>query len=110
MAQCSAPEHGGVVSVRVGVLVLHGTSVCVCPCVCVRVSLGFLSLQAPHLLVIDVGQDASNDLQQKDDKEQDEVLGGGTGAQSGGAGHRHPRPMRIPSVQAQRSRTPNLRT
>lgn len=34
-----------------------------------------LSVQAPHLLVVDVGQNASNDLQQKDDEEQDEVLG-----------------------------------
>lgn len=29
----------------------------------------------PYLLVIDIGQDASNDLQQEDDEEQDEVLG-----------------------------------
>lgn len=95
----------------VSVSLSYMAHLCACVPVCVYVCpSGFLSLQAPHLLVIDVGQDASNDLQQKDDKEQDEVLGGGTGAQSGGAGHRHPRPMRIPSVQAQRSRTPNLRT
>lgn len=29
----------------------------------------------PYLLIIDIGQDASNDLQEEDDEEQDEVLG-----------------------------------
>lgn len=54
---------------------------------------------SPHLLVVDVGQDPRNDLQQKDDKEQAEVLGGGAGAQSGGLGHRRPHSVRTPSTR-----------
>lgn len=44
---------------------------CVSPCVCIPV----WPVRAPHLLVVDIGQDASNNLQQEDDEEQDEVLG-----------------------------------
>lgn len=33
-------------------------------------------LCSPHLLIVDIGQDACNDLQQEDDEEQDEVLVG----------------------------------
>lgn len=31
----------------------------------------------PHLLVVDIGKDTGDDLQQKDDEEQHEVLGRG---------------------------------
>lgn len=34
-----------------------------------------MSSSGPYLLVVDIGQDASNDLQEEDDEEQDEVLG-----------------------------------
>ena len=33
-----------------------------------------MACPSPHLLVVDVGQDPGNDLQQKDDEEQAEVL------------------------------------
>lgn len=59
---------------------------CMYTCVSLCVHVPVLPGQVPHLLVVDVGQDASDDLQQKDEEEQDEVLGmrgdrlGGVGA------------------------------
>lgn len=41
-------------------------------------------VEAPHLLIVDIGQDTRNDLQQENDEEQDEVLEGrnnGTGVE-----------------------------
>lgn len=83
------PSHYMYVYTRVRVLS------CMCSCVQVSTSRVYISLcsprcvsillhmraptwlaQTPHLLVVDVGQDASNDLQQKDDEKQDKVLRG----------------------------------
>lgn len=59
---------------------------CVSLCVCIPV----WPVRAPHLLVVDVGQDAGNNLQQEDDEEQDEVLGREGRSEQG---HRHPHPQ-----------------
>lgn len=83
------PSHYMYVYTRVRVLS------CMCSCVQVSTSRVYISVcsprcvsillhmraptwlaQTPHLLVVDVGQDASNDLQQKDDEKQDKVLRG----------------------------------
>lgn len=41
---------------------------------------------AAHLLVVDVGQDSGDDLQQKDEQQQDEVLGEVQGPREVGVG------------------------
>lgn len=35
-----------------------------------------MACSGPYLLIINIGQDASDDLQEEDEEEQDEVLGG----------------------------------
>ena len=69
---------------------LHGRPVRVWPSAWVSVSLSarprpHTACPSPHLLVVDVGQGPGNDLQQKDDEEQAEVLGEAQGLRWAGA-------------------------
>lgn len=74
-------------------------------CVCAHVPVW--PVQAPHLLVVDIGKDTSNNLQQEDDEEQDEVLGQGKEAVSRDTDTPVPwgflvsRPNRVPTLSSQ---------